>query len=519
MTACDILPSSDALLTKPHTRPVMNNLHSGSRQRDADAAAAEVLAGDHTIEKISDAVAEVEPFGARSRVVEQLHVTNDGRPEAPPASSQPTDLGRLVLAGARSRLLTEIVDSLAEGTQFIALTGVPGVGKTIMAAAIREELSKRAGGVRWVDGGGGSGIRLRTIMSQVLGKLETDIDDGDIEQLFDAMTEREATIQRLVLIIDDAEQLLPDAIGYLRLLASVAMERMPQILFVGDPSFWETADHAAQAGFGDLIKARFELEPLNRREVCAAAQRLMSALSPARRPVFDADALDEVVQRADGLISRLFPLVAAIQAVATETDQIRVTTAVIDAAVVRLEGGLDSLAPPSPGDAATATMAREFVCSTSEDGCAEAIGATGALVPIPPRRGWKFARMSGAAVALVGGLGLAAYWLTPFGIDRISAETRTALEDPNARGEVSPDKMIIIRLPATPPSPHALDIAQFIAAPDDVRPPALSVPLIDTAAAVRRPSLRRGAEARAAPSVFVTRSSRGVWLFPPNPNG
>jgi len=235
--------------------------------------------------------------------------------------------------------------------------------------------------------------------------------------------------------------------------------------------------------------------------------------------VFDADALDEVVQRADGLISRLFPLVAAIQAVATETDQIRVTTAVIDAAVVRLEGGLDSLAPPSPGNAATATMAREFVCSTSEDGCAEAIGATGALVPIPPRRGWKFARMSGAAVALVGGLGLAAYWLTPFGIDRISAETRTALEDPNARGEVSPDKMIIIRLPAAPPSPHALDIAQFIAAPEDVRPPPPSVPLIDTAVAVRRPSLRRGAEARAAPSVFVTRSSRGVWLFPPNPNG
>ena len=73
------------------------------------------------------------------------------------------------------------------------------------------------------------------------------------------MTEREAPDAGLVLIVDDAEQLLPDAIGYLRLLASVAMERMPQIVFVGDPSFWDIADQAAQAGFSDLITARFEL--------------------------------------------------------------------------------------------------------------------------------------------------------------------------------------------------------------------------------------------------------------------
>ena len=305
--------------------------------------AAEASFGGHSVERkvpfeISDAVSDSR---APRRPTSQLRSGDAAIAwcRGQPASAQLTDLGRLILAGARSRLLAEIVDTLVQGTQFIALTGVPGVGKTMMAAAIREELSKRSVSVRWVDGGGGSGIHLRTIMSQVLGKPETDIDDGDIEQLFDAMTEREAPIQRLVLIIDDAEQLLPDAIGYLRLLASVAMERMPQILFVGDLSFWDTADQAAQAGFEDLIRARFELEPLSPREACAAAQRLISALSPARRPVFERDALEAVIQRADGLISHLFPLVAAIEAIARETDQTRVTTAVIDAAAARLEGG------------------------------------------------------------------------------------------------------------------------------------------------------------------------------------
>ena len=431
--------------------PMLSNPRSGSREgEDADAnAAAEASSGGYSAERklpseILDAVAEAERLGARPQVVGQLHRRTTAAiawfRRADRSSSRPTDLGRLVLAGARAGCSPRSSIAWSQGTQFMTLTGAPGVGKTIMAATIREELNERSVSVRWVDGGGGSGIRLRTIMSQILGKPEADIDDGDIEQLFDAMTEREELIQRLVLIIDDAERLLPDAIGYLRLLASIAMERMPQIVFVGGPSFWDIAGQAAQAGFEDLIAARFELEPLNPLETHAATQRLMSALSPARKPVFDMDALEAVVQRTDGLIGRLVPLVAAIEAIAAETDQTRVTAAVIDAAAARLEGGLDSLASQPAG-------------STPENGSAEAIGAAGALVPIPiiPRREWGAARMSGAAAALVGSLSLATYWLAPFGIDRISAETRTALEDRNARGSVSPDTTIIIRLPVSTP--------------------------------------------------------------------
>ena len=77
------------------------------------------------------------------------------------------------------------------------------------------------------------------------------------------MTERETPNERRALIIDDAERLLPDALAYLRLLVSVAQERMPQIVFIGDPSFWDFADKLTEAGFKDLITARFVLEPLN----------------------------------------------------------------------------------------------------------------------------------------------------------------------------------------------------------------------------------------------------------------
>ena len=495
--------------------------------------AADASFGGHSAERkvpfeMSGTVSDTERLGARPQVVRQLHGPADERAllgaGGQPASSQLTDLGHLILAGARGRLLTKIVDTLGQGTQFAALTGVAGVGKTMMATAIREELSKRSVSVRWVDGGGGGGIRLRTIMAQVLTKPETDIDDGDIEQLFDAMTEREAPIQRLVLIVDDAERLLPDAIGYLRLLASVAMERMPQVLFVGAPSFWDTADRAAQAGFEDLIRARFELEPLSPREASAAAQRLISALSPARRPVFERDALEAVVQRAGGLISHLFPLVAAIEAIARETDQNRVTTVVIDAAAAKLEGA--PLAPPSAGNSETATPALILVHTTPEDGCGEATGATRA------RRRWQWnnARMSGAAAALAGSLGMAIYWLSPFSIDQIRAEARTALEQQDVGGSVSSDTMIIVRLPVSVRTQHAelntpnydgaITTQAIAARVEEVWPRTFSGPPIGTSVAVRRPAPSKGiVETRPEPSIYVTRASKGIWLFPSNPNG
>jgi hypothetical protein len=57
----------------------------------------------------------------------------------------------------------------------------------------------------------------------------------------------------------------------------VAIERMPQVLFVGDPSFWDIADQAAQAGFTELIGARFELAAPSREEAGVAVPRLASS--------------------------------------------------------------------------------------------------------------------------------------------------------------------------------------------------------------------------------------------------
>src|SRR5262249_20655151 len=98
--------------------------------------------------------------------------------------AEPVEPDGFLLVSAHRKLLTEIIDSLMQGTRFLALTGGPGVGKTTMAATIHDELNRRRVLVGRVDDRCGTGIHLRTIMSQFFGKPEAEIDADDVEHLF-----------------------------------------------------------------------------------------------------------------------------------------------------------------------------------------------------------------------------------------------------------------------------------------------------------------------------------------------
>ncbi len=517
-------------------RGIIVTTRSGSTEGDDADANAATEASDHNIapklpSEILDALAEVGRLSGREPVGGQLRDQDDGYPSVSPIrhplSLQPTEPERLTPLSAHRSLLAGIIDRLMQGTQFIALTGAPGVGKTIMASTIREELSKRSVRVRWIDGGGGSGIHLRTIMFQFLGEPECDVDPDAIERLFDAMTERETPDEGLVLIIDDAEQLLPDAIGYLRLLASVARERMPQIVFVGDPSFWDIADQAAQAGFSDLITARFELEPLSPEETLAVAEQYICSLNRARRPVLDAGAFEAVVQRSSGLIGRLVPLVAAIEAITAATDQTQVTAAVVDVAAARLEGEVVTLLD---GGLASQSELRPDVAIMRP-----VVGhATRALAPALNTLRWdrSAARMAGVAAVLVGGIGAAAYWWAPLGVDRIWAEGRTASELRSAVERASPDTTIIVRLPFsaltlqaqsdTPDVESATtpQVTASVAASEIIEPPVLVAQQIGAATAAHRRAARSATvQTRGTIGGYVTHANKGIWLFSPIANG
>jgi hypothetical protein len=404
-------------------------------------------------------------------------------------------------------LLIEIVDNLVHGAQFVAVTSEPGAEKTVIAAEIREELTGRSVSVRSVDGRGGSGITLRAIMSQVLDKPEADIGSEDIEQLFDAMTERDAADERLVLIIDDAELLLSNAIAYLRLLASVAMQRMPQIVFIGDASFWDVA--ARTAGFTELITARFELVPLDRDQTCITTEEPVSVTTRVCGSAPDQDGLDHAPQRSGGLLRRLVSFVVATRGAKTNTHQNEATIANVKSAIGALS--CDALAV------------------RCEHHPAPAIATPEALKPAlsNPLGGMSITRMACLAVMVVGLVGVPTHRLTVPLVGRLTAEPQeTALKQPLSADSAS---TIVVRLPATAiATPDTSDPDSLIApiatgaavAHDFVEPPLLPNPEVSSATVPRKHVARARTVGIQRPSTgYAPGATGGTWLFQANLTG
>jgi hypothetical protein len=166
-------------------------------------------------------------------------------------------------------LVAEVSDVVMQGARMLAVTGAPGVGTSRFAAALEAELESRRARVLRVGRGEGGMLGLRALASQLLGRAEADFDADDIEALFDVLTTRSAPDERLVLIIDDAEVLGTDALGYFRLLSSIAIDEMPQIVFVGRSAFWDESMEPAQGALRELIADRWELEALSGTEAVA----------------------------------------------------------------------------------------------------------------------------------------------------------------------------------------------------------------------------------------------------------
>ena len=228
--------------------------------------------------------------------------------ETAPAGNT-ADPARFIVV-SRHEVLAKLMDALTRGASFVALTGLPGVGKTTMAAAVRELLAARSVAALYFGRGEGGAIRLRSLAAQLLGKPEDAVDADDAERLFDIMTAHGPSGRRRVIIVDDAQLVHTEVLAYLRLLISFGIEPVPQFLFVGDPSFWHRAAVAAHANVRDLITDWVDLEPLTSAESREFAELLLGSAGPAAGAALDRTALDELVRASDGLIGRLVALLA-----------------------------------------------------------------------------------------------------------------------------------------------------------------------------------------------------------------
>jgi type II secretory pathway predicted ATPase ExeA len=220
---------------------------------------------------------------------------------------------------ARSELLGQLVERVLQGERFLALSGAPGTGKSVMARAIHDELLSRSVTALRIERGEVDGIGSRSIICQLLHKPEAEFQPDDVETLFDTLAIGGDDGQRRAIIIDDADLLRPDALQYLRLVSNMVPEQMPPVVFVGRSSFWDVPEQPGSSDAHSLITCRLELEHLSDAEAHAFIRQTVP--DTAAHLWLNDEAREALVRHADGSIGRLAALLTAARDTPGVTDE------------------------------------------------------------------------------------------------------------------------------------------------------------------------------------------------------
>ena len=172
----------------------------------------------------------------------------------------------------------------------IAVTGATDSGRTALKAALRAELERRSIGTLEIASQDRGGISLKDIVAQALAKPPSECGLDDTDHFFDLMLGSPESGRQRVLIIDDAEQLRPDALSGLRLLCQLAQVKL-QIVFLAKPEFLHAGNDEARTDIRSLITACWQLEQDDavNRPVASAGSIGAEAAVTAQKPSANGD--------------------------------------------------------------------------------------------------------------------------------------------------------------------------------------------------------------------------------------
>ena len=231
------------------------------------------------------------------------------------------------------------------GGGFVQLTGEVGTGKTTLSRLLLEQLPENAR-VALVLNPRQDAVEL---LETVCEELHIDIDGrrGSSKALVDALNayllDAYAQGLRVVLLIDEAQNLPADALEQVRLLTNLETDtqKLLQILLLGQPELRAQLAKPELRQLAQRITARFHLDPLDAGETAAYLRHRWRVAGGERFP-FDAKAVQRLHARSGG-VPRLVNVIAERALLAGYARD----AAGIDAKLV--DAAADEVLPPPAG--------------------------------------------------------------------------------------------------------------------------------------------------------------------------
>lgn len=152
---------------------------------------------------------------------------------------------------------------------FVVITGHIGAGKTTLLKQLLKSLDKRfiVGNVAFTHTAFGN---LMQWISDAFGLPETDSDDKCTRQLFRFLQKKIQAGERLLLVVDEAQNLSEDLLEQLRLLSNFNHAGEPglQMILAGQPELKQRLQSPKLVQFAQRISVDYHLTPLSADQAC-----------------------------------------------------------------------------------------------------------------------------------------------------------------------------------------------------------------------------------------------------------
>ena len=209
----------------------------------------------------------------------------------------------LFLSKSHEEALAHLNYALAQGDGFVEITGEVGTGKTTLCRAFLENLDKSTIAAYIFNPRIGPKQLIKTINDELGVKYDTDTTKDLIDKLNTFLMRQKAERRKVILLIDEAQNLSRNILEQLRLLSNLetSKEKLLQIILVGQPELSDILDSHELRQLGQRITLRYHLTPLNFKETIEYIKFRINIASRKAGIKFDRSAFSQIYRYSGGI--------------------------------------------------------------------------------------------------------------------------------------------------------------------------------------------------------------------------
>ena len=217
----------------------------------------------------------------------------------------------LYLSRRHAEALAHLLYGITESGGFIQLTGEVGTGKTTVVRSLLEQLPEHADVALVLN----PRLSPEEFLLTICDELHIEVPQrASPKSIVDALNrhllEAHAAGRRVVLIVDEAQNLSADVLEQIRLLTNLetAKQKLLQIILIGQPELREVLARSDLRQLAQRITGRYHLEPLEFEELRGYVRHRLE-VAGGRGDIFTPGAL-KMLHRRSGGIPRLVNVIA-----------------------------------------------------------------------------------------------------------------------------------------------------------------------------------------------------------------